>query len=248
MIGITTAGITGRIENFSSMRDAGIQQIDCSVTAILKTPSVADVDLHDVISLNETLGFYKIRCNSLQSIFFGIDNIFEDLRLFNSHIEKCFNIVERLDCDTILFGSPQQRKNVNFAKRLIKSMNEIALHRNKVIAIENLDLFDGVWGQKASDIQKEIIESELSRCSINLHVFVEDTLDISSLESSRIRSIHLSNKSYETGFLENANIETLEKVKDLYRKVPNLCLEVTKCSLQQSIHEFDRFRKKWEYL
>lgn len=248
MIGITTAGITGNIEKFYLLRDAGIQQIDCSITSILKCSSINDVEIGDVVFLNEVLALHRIHCNSLQSIFYGCDHAFKDFNFLKNHMEKCFGILTKLNCNNVLFGSPMQRKNMNFAKIIVKFMNEIASHHNKLILIENLDYFEETWGQKTKDIQDEIDKNNLTNCAINLHVFVEDPLNLDTLDLKKINSIHLSNKEYGINLLEKANVETLEKVKDIYRVVPNISLEITKCSLEQSVNEFENFRKKWEYL
>jgi hypothetical protein len=248
MIGITTAGIVKSLDDFAKMRDVGIEQIDCSITSILGKPSLDVIDLDEVSFLRENLKSNSIRCNSLQSFFYGANFDFDDESLLNSYLGKCFDIAETLDCDTLLFGSPHQRKNILSTVRLVKRMNSFASARGKTIAIENLDMFEGVWGKNAIDVQKEINETPLKSCSMNLHVFVEDLLDVDTLDIEKIKSIHLSNKDYSVSFLENANLNTLEKIKNLYVRVGSVCVEVVNCSPQKIFHEFENFRNMWEKL
>ena len=247
MIGITTAGITGTNNSLQEFKSAGVQYIDCSITSILGTPSISQTDLKDVLKLRERLAFYNVSCNSLQSIFYGDDDALGDEIKLSLHLKKCFDVLEALSCNSILFGSPQQRKDIHAATRTVKLMNKFARNQNKTILIENLDNFSGVWGQTALDVQEEISKNSLSNCSINLHVFVEDALSIENLEIERVSSIHLSNKSYSTK-LSNINLETLSKVKELHNKIPKLCLEFVNCSIYESLRSFESFREKWECL
>lgn len=247
MIGITTAGVTGVNKHLQELKTAGVEHIDCSVTSILGSSSVYETDINDVLRLREKLDFHDVSCNSLQSIFYGVNEDLNNEARLSLHLNKCFDIIEALSCNSLLFGSPQQRKNLSYAARMIVLMNELAKKRDRTISIENLDTFPGVWGQTTLDIQEEISRNSLSNCSINLHIFVEDEIDFKRLDLQRVSSIHLSNKAYNTEMM-NINFETLSKAKMLYGKVPKLSLEFVNCSVQDCLHSFEAFREKWELL
>lgn len=248
MLGITTAGIFGKVPDLSNLKAAKISHIDCSITGMLGVSKIDEARFFDIESLAHDLIANEISCASLQSIFYGSPEAFFDTFLLRDHMEKFMKILTAFSCENLLFGSPSQRSHHQRSLEAVKEMNEICSSYGKCLLIENLDKFEDVWAKNTNEIGSEIRSHDLMNCKINLHIFIDEILNLDDLDLEHVKSLHISNSSYSGDLLRNFKLDTLKKVKMLYSGIPRLSVEMTQCDWQTVISQFAKFQEVWSQI